>query len=74
MQLSTIGQKLMNETCGDPGREEWAAVDALLRGLDTDTRLQIDGAVGALVSATMEAAFLAGVQLGRDPLSALMQP
>mgnify|MGYP003375253809 CR=1 FL=1 len=72
MPLSTIGAEVLEKLCKEAGQPESLAVSALLEGLPTEQGLDIDQAVGAYVATVQEAAFLAGLAVGRDPWAMLV--
>lgn len=69
MRLSEVGSAVMDRLCGDAGNVERTELNTLLESLPKTQRLEIDGAVGALVVSVMESAFLAGLKAGASPLA-----
>lgn len=70
--LTKIGFEAMDQTLGDAGQDERAEITALLVALPEDVREKIDYAVGGYGLAVSEAAFVAGLTVGRDPLAWLV--
>lgn len=73
MKLSAEGMQVLEKICKEAGQPEGRAVSVLLEGLPKEQGLDIDQAVGAYVARVQEAAFLAGLAVGRDPWAVLMQ-
>lgn len=73
-KLTEMGFYVLEKLAGDAGREESEAVGALLATVtDKDLAFEIDRAIGAYLCAVKEAAFLAGLEVGKDPLALLVE-
>ena len=73
MKLNEAGSAVMHEMTKTAGDVEGAALGGLLDRLPKEICLDIDQAVGDYVAAVLEAGFLAGLEVGRNPLSVLTQ-
>ena len=73
MQLSEAGNAVLREMTKTAGDVEGAALGVLLDRLPKEICLDIDQAVGDYVAAMLEAGFLAGLKVGRDPLAWLVE-
>ena len=72
MKLTEAGILILDGMTKDAGAGEMAIINALLKRLPDGDRLAIDEAIGNFLIAATEAAFLAGLQMGRDPLALLV--
>ncbi|HRJ40770.1 MAG: hypothetical protein KJZ86_13720 [Caldilineaceae bacterium] len=71
-QLTALGSEALEQLCKDSGQDESAAVSALLMALPEGQRFEVDCAIGSYVVAVRDAAFLAGLAVGKDPLALLV--
>ncbi len=71
--LTDLGSQALELTAGRAAHTQAAALGALLAGLPDEQRWAIDEAVGLYASKLLEAGFLAGVTVGRDPLALLVE-
>lgn len=72
MKLSAEGMQVLERLTRDAGQPESEALSALLAELPREQGLDIDQAVGAYMVEVQEAAFLAGLAVGRDPWAVLV--
>lgn len=71
-KLSAIGTELLNQVCSNAGQGEGQVIGALLEGLPKEQAFEIDRAVGDYGASMLEAGFLAGLAVARDPLAWLV--
>lgn len=67
MKLTDIGLQTMETMAGRAAHQEAAALGVLLKELPKPLRFELDEAIGAYAAALLEAGFLAGLELGRNP-------
>ena len=72
-QLTWTAIETMDKMTTGAGAEESGIVEQLLAALaDRELAMHLDEAIGSLLCARENAAFLAGVQLGRNPWPVLL--
>ncbi len=72
MRLTEAGMMVMDELCRDSGNDERDALSALLGTLPKEQRFALDQAIGDYGVAVMESAFLAGLEVGRNPWAVIL--